>query len=68
MSFAARLDGSFGYDKSKNHTGKKIENAKQSFTKEILERLKYTCIENQDANYVIKSRDSAEAFHFVDPP
>ncbi len=68
-SFASRLDGSFGYDKTKSQTSKKIINSKEYVLAETIAlRLEKTQIESTDALRIIKSRDSPKAFHFVDPP
>jgi len=68
MSFASKLDGSFGYDKTKNSMPKKIDFAIQNFDDKIYERLRRVTIECTDALRIIKSRDTKETFHFVDPP
>lgn len=68
MSFASKLDGSFGYDKTKNTMTKKITNAKEAFSESLSKRLEHTQIECTDALRIIKSRDTIETFHFVDPP
>ncbi len=68
MSFASKLDGSFGYDKAKNSMPKKIDFAIHNFDDKIWERLRRVTIECTDALRVIKSRDTADTFHFVDPP
>ena len=68
MGFASKLDGSFGYDKTKNTVSKKIKNARDQFTEQLSERLATTQIECTDALRIIKSRDTVNTFHFVDPP
>jgi DNA adenine methylase len=68
MGFASKLDGSFGYDKTRNSMPKKITNAKESFTELLAKRLENTQIECTSALRIIKSRDTEETFHFVDPP
>lgn len=69
VGFASKLDGSYGYDKSKNTTVKKLCNAKQfAIAEAVAKRLENTQIESTDALRIIKSRDSVNAFHFVDPP
>ena len=68
MSFASKLDGAFGYDKAKNTMPKKIDYAIQNFDDKIYERLRRATIEHADALKIIKSRDTKNAFHFVDPP
>jgi DNA adenine methylase len=68
QSFASRLDGTWGYDKQKNSVSKKIDNAKHEFTEDLSRRLERTQIECTDALRIIKNRDTADTFHFVDPP
>jgi DNA adenine methylase len=68
MGFASKLNGTFGYDREKNSICKKITNAKELFTEELSKRLENTQIECTSAFKVIESRDSVNAFHFVDPP
>jgi DNA adenine methylase len=68
QSFASKLDGSWGYDKARKTVSKKIQNAKDAFTIELSERLEQTQIECTDALRIISSRDTINAFHFVDPP
>ena len=67
MSFAAMMDGSFGYDFG-GGMPKKIQNAKDEFTEQICKRLEHVTIENRNALDVIQTYDCEEAFHFVDPP
>lgn len=68
QSFASMLDGSWGYDKQNNTLSRKIQFAKNDFTEILSRRLEQTQIENTDALRIIESRDSPDAFHFVDPP
>ncbi len=59
--------GSWSYDK----IGQKVKafnNRKLQFTQELSKRLENTQIECNDAVKVIASRDSSDAFHFIDPP
>lgn len=66
MGFSCQI-GSWGYDKY----GKRVKaflNKKIAFNHEIANRLERTQIENNDALQVIKSRDTVESFHYVDPP
>lgn len=66
MGFSCQI-GSWGYDKY----GKRVKaflNKKIAFNHEIANRLERTQIENNDALQVIKSRDTVETFHYVDPP
>jgi DNA adenine methylase len=68
QSFASIIDGSWGYDKAKNSTTKKIINKGVLFTEEYAIRLQNVQFECADALYIIKSRDHAKAFHYCDPP
>jgi DNA adenine methylase len=68
QSFCAELDGSFGYDKSKNTTTKKIINNRDRFTEDMAIRLQNVNIECADALYVIRSRDTKDSFFYCDPP
>ncbi len=68
MSFASMLDGSFGYDKVKNSVAKKIQGSKDLFTEALSQRLERTQIECTDALRIIRTRDTENTFHFVDPP
>lgn len=68
MSFSSMLDGSFGYDKAKGTTSKKISNAREAFSEELAIRMQLTQIECTDALRIIESRDTPDAFHYCDPP
>jgi DNA adenine methylase len=68
QSFASKLNGPWGYDKKTNSVPKKIQFAKDAFTIEFSKRLEQTQIESTDALRIIRSRDTPETFHFVDPP
>lgn len=68
MSFASKMDGTFGFDKSKGTMVKKIGNAKDAFTQALCNRLEKVTIERDNALKVIKRFDKPDAFHFVDPP
>lgn len=69
QSFSSMLDGSWGYDKSnKNSTTKKIHNKATLFNEDYAIRLQNVQLECADALYIIKSRDSVQAFHYCDPP
>ena len=60
--------GNWGYDKSSNNIAKSMVGAKALFSEELKARVSLLQIEHNDANQVIKSRDHAGAFHYVDPP
>ncbi|MCE9539759.1 MAG: DNA adenine methylase [Bacteroidetes bacterium] len=68
QSFAAMLDGSWGYDVGKNTTTKKISNKRESFTEDYAIRLQNVQIECTDALRIIRARDTKEAFFYCDPP
>lgn len=68
QSFASMIDGSWGYDKAKNTTTKKIHNKGVQFTEAYAIRLQNVQLECADALYIISSRDHARAFHYCDPP
>lgn len=68
QSFAAQIDGSWGYDKSKNTTPKKIMNKREGFTEEYAIRLQDVQVECADALRIIGSRDTANTFFYCDPP
>lgn len=68
QSFASQLDGSWGFDKGKNQTAKKVENAKNEFTEKLAIRLQNCSLECADACYVIRSRDTTDSFFYCDPP
>jgi DNA adenine methylase len=68
QSFAAKLDGAYGYDKTANTTTKKVTNKRNSFTEEYAIRLQNVQLECADALYVIRSRDSTGSFFYCDPP
>jgi DNA adenine methylase len=66
MGFACKI-GSWGFDKY----GKRlrvVRNKKLKFDESIAKRLELTTIENNEACKVIETYDTADAFHYVDPP
>lgn len=67
ISFASRIDGSFGYD-FEGSMPKMLANAKDELTEQLCARLEKVTIENRDALKVITCYDSLNTFHFVDPP
>lgn len=66
MGFSSCI-GSWGYDRFGKRL-KSFQNKTLRFNPEIIERLKNTQIECQDACKVIEVYDDTEAFHYVDPP
>lgn len=58
--------GTWGYDREKRaHT---VQNKIDVFNEELSTRLRYVQIEQNDADKVIASRDSADTFVYADPP
>ncbi|GAA0881830.1 DNA adenine methylase [Sphingobacterium siyangense subsp. cladoniae] len=68
QSFAGILDGTWGFDLSKNTTTKKINTKRHGFTRTFAQRLQHCQLECADALYVIASRDTPESFFYCDPP
>lgn len=68
QSFAGILDGTWGFDLSKNTTTKKINTKRHGFTRTFAQRLQRCQLECADALYVIASRDTQESFFYCDPP
>ncbi len=68
QGFAGLLDGSWGYDKAKNTTSKKITNKRENFTADYAIRLQNVQIECTDALRIIASRDGKDSFFYCDPP
>jgi len=66
MGFSCKI-GSWGYDKYAKRV-RAFWNKKLMFDESISHRLEKVQIESNDACTVITSRDSADAFHYVDPP
>jgi DNA adenine methylase len=67
-SYGHMLDGGFGYDKTSGGTTKKLANKRVNFTEDYAIRLQNAQIECCDALKVIRSRDTADAFFYCDPP
>ena len=67
MSYAAMMDGTFGYDFG-GAMPKKLQNAKDDFSERLCRRLEHVTVENRNALDVIETYDGPDAFHFVDPP
>ncbi len=68
QSFSSMLDGSWGYDRLKGTTSKKIRKKREAFTEDLSIRMQNVQIECTDALRIIHSRDHSEAFHYCDPP
>ena len=68
QSFSSMLDGSWGYDIKKSAMPKKLHNKKESFTEDYAIRMQNVSIECTDALRIIRSRDTADALFYCDPP
>lgn len=68
QSFASQLDSSWGYTRGKSSMNLKLTNRKNEFTEHLAMRLQNVQLECADALYIIKSRDCADAFFYIDPP
>lgn len=68
QSFCSILDGSWGYDVTRNCTAKKIINKREGFTIDYAIRLQNVQLEATDAIRIISSRDSESSFFYCDPP
>jgi DNA adenine methylase len=66
-SYGCKLCDVFGYDRS-GKTTEKMDNKRIGFTAEYAERLRHVQIENCDALRIVKSRDTVDAFFYLDPP
>jgi DNA adenine methylase len=66
-SYGCKLDGGFGYDRI-GGTSKKLNNKREAFTEDYAIRLQQTQIECCDALRIIRSRDTPDAFFYIDPP
>jgi DNA adenine methylase len=67
QSYGAKLNGTFGYDRS-GQTSKKISNRRDSFSEDLAIRLQEVQIECADALRIIRSRDTPETLFYLDPP
>ena len=68
QGFSGQLASSWGYDKSNSLMVRKLGNKKHEFTDELMARLEGVQVECSDAVKVIRLYDSADTFHYVDPP
>jgi DNA adenine methylase len=66
-SYGCMLDGGFGFDRI-GTTSKKLKNKRIQFSLDYAVRLQQAQIECCDALRIIKSRDTAETFFYLDPP
>lgn len=68
QSFASKMNGPWGYDKTNNTTSKRIANKRDNFRSHYLNRLRMVQLEHADALYIIQGRDTKDAFFYCDPP
>ena len=69
MSFGNRLLSAWGYGiKPGGCSPEYIYSRRERFVKAFSDRLKHTIIENNRADKVIKTFDTEETFHYLDPP
>lgn len=68
QGFAGQLAGTWGYDIGAPETSRKIYFNKTDFTELYNQRLEKVQLENADALYIIRSRDSDDSFFYCDPP
>lgn len=66
-SFGCNLTAGWGYDKACSKT-RTLTNKRNAFTEELAIRLQDVQIECCDALKIIRSRDSADTFFYLDPP
>lgn len=66
MGFSSMI-GTWGYDKYGQRL-KATQNKKILFNENFVKRLENTTIESSDANRVIRTFDSPDTFHYIDPP
>jgi DNA adenine methylase len=67
-SYAAKLNGNWGYDKKENRAAKVLQAKRESFLINYAKRLEQTEIENRDALKVIGTWDTKDTFFYIDPP
>ena len=66
-SYGCNITDTFGYDRT-GGTSKKMDNKRIGFTAAYADRLKRVQIENCDALRIIKTRNTADSFFYLDPP
>ncbi len=68
QGYGSRLDSTWGYDRKRNTSAKRLHKKRDNFAKGYAQRLEETEIENSDALNIIKTRDSKGSFFYCDPP
>jgi DNA adenine methylase len=67
-SYGHKLTGGYGYGRAGNNHAVSMDNKRAGFSAGLANRLKCAQIESCDALRIIKSRDTADAFFYLDPP
>lgn len=69
FSYGNKIGGGLKYSNEQSMVVPRVmESKKNDFTKNLVERIENTVIENKDALVVLDSRNHKDAFHFIDPP
>ena len=68
QSYSAALDGGWSYGNKDSKCTTRVTNKRDNFTEEYAIRLQNAQIECCDAIRIINSRDSKDAFFYLDPP
>lgn len=69
FSFANKIGGGYKYSNDMNTSvPNTLQCKKNEFTHLLVKRLENAYIENEDAIKVLKSRNTKQAFHYIDPP
>ncbi|HTB32795.1 MAG TPA: DNA adenine methylase [Bacteroidia bacterium] len=68
QSYGSILGSTWNFSKNTNSPERKTHNKRLASVEQYAKRLENTQIENREAIYTIRSRDSAESFFYVDPP
>lgn len=68
QGFSGQIGKGWGYERKSSKFSLKIKNKREGFSRAFKDRLNLVQIDCNDAVQVIKSRDSEDAFFYVDPP
>ena len=68
QSYSSDLSGGWSYDNQTGKSAKRATNKREGFMEDYAIRLQGTQIECCDAIRIINSRDSEDAFFYIDPP
>jgi DNA adenine methylase len=67
-SYGNKLNAGYAYGRVKSCHSRTLDNKRKGFSVDYAKRLERVQIESCDALRIIKSRDVAEAFFYLDPP